>query len=62
MIEPVFTKEQVEYLDKIFPEDLSNTTYDRLLQRQGARLVINKLRLLLQKQDAHRANSFNKIS
>lgn len=54
MKEPIFTKQQVDYLDSIFPEDLSNTTYDKLLQRQGARLVINKLRRLLDKQEKNR--------
>lgn len=54
MREPIFTREQVEYLDSIFPEDLSNTTYDKLLQRQGARLVIHKLKRLLDKQVKNR--------
>lgn len=54
MREPVFNKQQVDYLDSIFPEELSNSNYDKLLQRQGSRLVINKLRKLLEKQEKNR--------
>lgn len=54
---PVFTQEQVNYLNKVFGEDLTNTTYDKLLQKQGSRLVVRHLQTIVDNQTKARTQA-----
>lgn len=47
--EPQFTRKQLQWLEGIFRENLNeDATYEQLLRSQGKRIVINKVRSLVE--------------
>lgn len=54
MKEPIFTQQQVDYLSNIFKEELQDSTYHKLLQKQGNRQVIYKIQSLVDQHNKAR--------